>query len=128
MKKLTKKYLINAPLEQVFEALTNPDLIEKWSGAPAIMEPKPGGVFSLWNSEVYGKNKIVRKDRITQEWLADDWDMPSKVTMVLKKYGYSTVIEIQHEDIPENDYENIEDNWDTYYLKPLQKMLECAKV
>jgi len=128
MKKLTKKYFINAPLEQVYEALTNPDVIEKWSGAPAIMEAKSGGVFSLWNSEVYGKNKQVHKNRITQEWLTDDWDAPSKVTLVLKKKGYSTIIEIKHEDIPEYDYENIENSWDTYFMRPLQKLLECEWV
>jgi activator of HSP90 ATPase len=128
MKNLTKKYIIDAPVEKVYEALTDADLIEQWSGAPAIMEPKPGGVFSLWNSEVYGKNRQVRKNKIIQEWIAEDWEDPTKVTFILKRNGYSTVLELKHENIPENSYELVEDNWDNYYLNPLRKLLECSSV
>ena len=48
MKNFKKYYIISAPPEDVFLALTNPATIHLWSGEEAEMSTEAGAEFSLW--------------------------------------------------------------------------------
>lgn len=124
MKSLTKQYQINASSEEVYKALTNLSMIEKWSGQPAEMDIKPGGKFSLWGRSIHGINKEVSKNKITQDWQEKNWKIPSKVTFNIREENGTTYLELIHDDIPEDSFNSIDKGWDEYYLGPLKKMLE----
>ena len=56
MKDYKKYYIIPAPPEEVYLALTNAPTIQLWTGAEAEMTTEPGSEFSLWDGNVVGKN------------------------------------------------------------------------
>jgi uncharacterized protein YndB with AHSA1/START domain len=101
--------VIDAPVEKVFQAFIDPELLTRWSGAPTpVIEPRVGGAYSYgWTYEVDGRqvtsgpthiieyeenHKLVtdwpdwRGDpevpvqRVT--WLFDDLDGKTRVTVI----------------------------------------------
>lgn len=120
-------YSINiaADPEEVFSALTNPFQIELWSGYPAEMKAEEGFVFSLWEGDICGVNLEVKPNRLLrQEWFFGDTAEPSIVTLVLKREGDSTRVELSHTNIPDEVYEEITEGWREYYLGSIKGMLE----
>ena len=56
MKDYKKYYIIPAPPEEVFGALTHEGTIQLWTGEKAEMSTEPGSEFSLWEGSIVGKN------------------------------------------------------------------------
>lgn len=123
-KTLVKKYAIEAPLEDVFTALTDRHHIEEWSGDIADMDARTGGKFSLWNGNIVGKNIEVSKNKILQEWKEETWDEYSRVSMKLYENGNATYVELLHKDIPGETFSHIGEGWDDYFFGPLKEYVE----
>jgi len=126
MKTLKKVYVINSPVEKVWEALVNSVIIEKWGAGPAKMRDEESFEFSLWGGEIFGKNtKIIKNKLLVQDWFGGKWDDPSVATFKLSPLGEGkTQIEFFQENIPDKELEEIDRGWDEYYLGPLKKYLE----
>lgn len=125
MKTINQKYIINAPLEKVWEALTKSEKIKIWSGANANMSDKIGADFKLWDGDIFGKNiKVIKNKKLVQEWFAGKWDKPSIVTFNLKQRNGKTIVELIHKDVPDSEYKDIENGWKDYYMVPLKKLVE----
>lgn len=128
MKTIVQNYDIDAPIEKVWEALVNTKEIEGWGGGPAIMDDKESTKFSLWGGDVHGTNIEVEKfKKLVQEWYGGEWKEPSIVTFKLQKLGSSTKLELLHENIPDEEYEDIDQGWQDYYLGPLKRYVEQDK-
>ena len=54
MKDFKKYYHLPAIPEEVYLALTNPAIIQLWSGEKAEMSTEPGSEFSLWDENIVG--------------------------------------------------------------------------
>jgi len=124
MSVIKKSYRIAAPSGLVFLALTNKDYIEEWSGDAAEIKAKPGGEFSLWDGAIVGKFTSISDTEISQDWKEEDWDAYSKVVFRIHAKGDSTVLEMEHTDVPEDKVESIDEGWDDYYLLPLKELVE----
>jgi activator of HSP90 ATPase len=124
MKSLNQTYHIDASVDDVFDALTVPEIMEEWSGAKASMDPVPGGEFSLWGGDIHGKNLEISRHRIVQEWFGGDWDEPSIVTFDIIQSPEGTIVELKQERIPDEDYHAIEEGWEKYYLGQIQGLFE----
>lgn len=125
MKKITKKYLINAPVEKVWESLIDPKIIEKWGAGPAEMSEEIGFNFKLWGGDVHGKNtKVVKNKVLVQDWYGGEWNEPSKAIFTLTKKGEGTLLEFVNENVPDEEAKNIDSGWDDYYLGPIRDYLE----
>jgi activator of HSP90 ATPase len=124
MKNFSKEYRIKSSLENVYQALTQPEIIGQWSGAKAQMDLSPGGKFSLWNGSIFGNNLEVSQNKIVQDWQTDDWDAPTKVTFLLTEDDGEVLIKLQHQGIPDKSYKSISKGWDGYYMGPLKDLLE----
>ncbi|OGE44120.1 hypothetical protein A3B45_04190 [Candidatus Daviesbacteria bacterium RIFCSPLOWO2_01_FULL_39_12] len=125
MKSIQQKYIINAPLAKVWQALVDPSLIEDWGGGPAKMGDQAGFEFELWGGDIYGKNiEVVPQSKLVQEWTAGEWNQPSKVTLTLSGKGNKTTVELLHEDVPDGETLEFEDGWKTNYLGPLKEYAE----
>lgn len=124
MKDFKKYYQLPAPPEEVFLALTNPAVIRLWSGAEAEMSTEPGSEFSLFEDSISGKNLEFEKGKkIVQEWYFNQ-ETPSIVTIKLHPDKNGTSVELRHTNIPDDDYENIIDGWNTIYLPALAEFYE----
>ena len=116
---------IAAEPEEVFAALTTPFQIELWSGYPADMKPEAGYVFSLWEGDITGVNlEVVPNKKLVQEWFFGEQEESSIVTLLLKKQGPKTLVELTHIHIPVDVYEEITEGWKEYYLGSVKNMLE----
>lgn len=125
MKVINQKYIINASSDKVWEALINPNLIKKWSGADAVMDDKIGTIFKLWDGDIFGKNiKVEKEKKLVQEWYGGKWDKPSILTFTLKDLGNKTKVDLLHEDVPDNEAKDIESGWKDYYMNPLKDLVE----
>ncbi len=126
MTSLTQTYHIDASVENVWDALVNPDTIEAWGGVPANMSDRLVA-FTLWDGEIHGKNlKVVKEKELVQEWYA--WDQSlgaSTVTFRLSTEGKETVVELTQTNIPESEYEDVEAGWRNFYMEPLIELVEA---
>jgi activator of HSP90 ATPase len=121
MKDFKKYYIISATPEEVYLALTTPATIHLWSGEPAEMSTEPGSEFSLWDGSITGKNiSFEEGKKIVQQWYFGDQQEPSIVTIKLHPHAQGTSVELRHTNIPDDDYEDIVDGWNTVYFASLQ--------
>ena len=101
MGKISKNYELNATPAAVFDALVNPDTIQKWSGAPANMTTEAGSKFSLFGGQIEGTNvEVSANKKLVQTWPSD-----TKVTITLVGNDDTTTAELLHEDIPSGEVE-----------------------
>ena len=125
MKDFKKYFILTAEPEDVFAAITNPFAIELWTGYSAIMDDKVGTEFSLWEGDISGINMdIVKNEKIVQEWYFGDQPEKSIVTIKLFKNKKGTQVELNHINIPDEDYENITEGWIKYYFGAIQEFLD----
>jgi activator of HSP90 ATPase len=120
MKDYKKYYLIPAPPEEVYLALTNPATLQLWTGDVAEMSTVPGSEFSLWEGDIVGKNiEFIEGKKIVQQWYFESTEVPSIVTIILHADKRGTSAELRHTNIPESEYENMVEGWDEYYFGAL---------
>ena len=121
MKDFKKYYIIPASPEDVFAALTNPATLQLWTGERAEMSLEPGSEFSLWEDSIVGKNIAFEENRkLVQEWYFGEQAELSVVTIVLHPHKHGTSVELRHTNIPDQDFDDIIEGWDTSYFGALQ--------
>lgn len=124
MKTLKQTYNIHADRQSLWNTLTNPKIIENWSGAKAEMDLTPGGEFKLWGGDIWGKNlETIPGEKLVQEWWGGKWEKPSKLTIVLTEAGNETMVHLFHEELPAKEYKAIEEGWKLYYWGPVKEYL-----
>ena len=125
MKDLRKTIHIKVPLEEVFNAITNPLTIELWSGYDARMESTPGSEFSMFDGDITGWIKTIEPPTVLEQvWDFGDQDNESLVRIELFEDSGKTRLELNHSNIPDEAFENIVSGWKNYYLGALKAYLE----
>lgn len=125
---IRKTYVIAAPTDKVWAALTDPDVIERWGGGPADMAAEPDFAFSLWGGSIFGTVVDVDPGRsMVQEWYGGNWDAPSIARFTLTAEAGGTRLDLENTGVPDEDASDIDAGWDDYYLGPVKALLEGAK-
>lgn len=121
MKSFKKYYKLFASPADVYNALTNPIMIEIWTGEKANFKAEPNTDFSMWDGAIVGKNVKFEMDRLIQQiWYFDN--VESKVTIKLHVDKKFTSVELTHENIPDDAYDNIAAGWDEDYFGALEEL------
>ncbi len=122
MKDYKKYYVLPATPEEVYLALTNPVSIEIWTGEAAEMTAEPGTEFSLWEGSIQGKNlEFEENKKLVQQWYFGEQEEPSIVTIKLHPDKRGTSAELKHTNIPDDDYNDIVEGWDSAYFGSLEE-------
>ena len=122
MKDFKKYYLLSAPPDEVYGALTMADTIEMWTGESAEMSHDSGTEFSLWDGSIVGKNlEFDPGKKIVQHWYFGEQSPDSIVTLILHPHKQGTSVELAHTNIPDEDYEDIVQGWNESYFGSLQE-------
>jgi uncharacterized protein YndB with AHSA1/START domain len=125
LKDFKKYYIIPAPPEDVYRALTVETTIELWTGDKAEMKPEPGTEFSMWDGSIVGKNlEFEEGKKIVQQWYFGEQEEPSIVTIKLHADKDGTSMEVRHTNIPDQDFEDIVDGWNGSYAAGLIEFYE----
>lgn len=125
MKTIKQTYLIEASVEKVWQALINPEVINKWGGGPATIAAEVDTDFKFWGGDIHGTiTEVIENQKLSQDWYGGDWSAPSKVTFHLSKTPQGTKLELLHDNVPDDEIDDIDDGWKRYYLGPIKELLE----
>ncbi len=120
MKDYKKYYVLPATPQEIYTAITNPLTLELWTGDPAVMSTEPGSDFSIWDGSIVGKNLEFEEDKkIVQQWYFDGEPEESIVTIKLHPHKDGTSVELRHTNIPDKDYKDFAEGWDSSYFGAL---------
>ena len=122
MKEFKKYYKLSASPSDIYNALTNPVMIEIWTGEPAVMSTEPGSDFSIWDGAIVGKNIEFEQDKkIVQEWSFGE-EVDSIVTIKLHSDKGGTNVEVHQTNIPDDAYDNMIEGWEIDYFGNLKEL------
>lgn len=125
MKDFKKYYHISATPEEIYMALTNPFTIQLWTGETAEMSTEPGSEFSIWEGSIVGKNlEFEDGKKIVQQWYFDGQPETSVVTIKLHPDKNGTSVELKHTNIPDTEYNDFVEGWDSMYFGSLADFFE----
>ncbi|MFN3604246.1 MAG: SRPBCC domain-containing protein [Leptonema sp. (in: bacteria)] len=126
---IEEKEWIHAPIEWVFEAITNSEWIDSWGGGPSKFHSKKGGKFFLWDGEIYGTViDLVKPNKISfslrEKFWPNDWkDSYVVIHLFVERSGTRMIL--QHSQFPEKKVKKKhEEGWGEYYIGPLKAYLE----
>ena len=123
MKNIKRYYVLNAEPKDIYNAITNKTMLEMWTGESAEMESITGSPFSLWGGSITGINvEFVENKKIVQQWFFGEDEVQSLVTMKLHSHRKGTGLELIHNNIPEEAFENISDGWDEDYFGAMNEL------
>lgn len=123
MRNIKRYYTLNAEPKDIYNAITNKEMLEMWTGESAEMEPTVGTNFSLWGGSITGINLEFEENRkIVQKWLFGEDEKESIVTMKLHPHKKGTSLELIHTNIPEEAFGNISDGWDEDYFGAMNEL------
>lgn len=125
MSTIQQTYIINAPVQKIWEALTSAEIAEQWGASPARVDGHEGGEFSYWDGDIHGVfTKLVPNELIEQDWYGHDnptWKYRAVFTFE-EKDGQTTVNLNFSGDI-QDEAKDIAD-WQDYYFNPIKELLE----
>ena len=123
MKDLKRYFLLSAERKDVYNALTNKKMLEIWTGEDAVMEPVPGTEFSLFGGSISGENREFEENKkIVQQWFFGEQSEESIVTIKLHPDKKGTSVELRHNNIPDEAFENISEGWEQDYFGALREL------
>jgi len=118
---------------RVYAALTDAEEFTKLTAfssmknaAPAQIARDPGGVFSLFNGHIVGRQlELVPAQRIVQAWRVVDWPEGaySIARFDLADRGGKARLVFDHTGFPRGLGEHLALGWRTNYWQPLEKYL-----
>lgn len=124
MKEFKKRYTLNALPHDVYNAMTNPLMIEIWTGEPVVMSTEPGSDFEIWDGAITGKNiEFIQDKLIVQKWFFGE-EEDSVVTIKLFPDKKGTQVELNQTNIPDNAFNNMVEGWDVDYFGNLKQLYE----
>ena len=121
---LHDEVVVKAAPQRIYELLLDSRQFTALTGAPAVIDPKPGGAFSLFGKLIEGRNiELVPNQRIVQAWRPASWEpgLYSIVKFELKPHNSETTIVLDHTGFPEGDFAHLEWGWNSHYWQPLRK-------
>lgn len=120
MKDFKKYYIVPTEPEDIYKALTTEITIRLWTGDTVEIDPQVGGEFSMWDGAITGKFiSLEPYSKIVQQWYFGEQEEPSMVTIKLHPVKKGTSFEVNHTNIPEEDYDDIIGGWDETYMASL---------
>ncbi len=122
---IKKEIRIEAPRETVFPFLTEPDLMIRWGGTEANLDPTPGGVYEVqMTGEARAVGEFVEVTPVSRVVFTWGWEgapadgVPpgsSTVAVDLRDDGGATILTLSHTGLPEAAVGDHAGGWD-YFL------------
>ncbi len=127
---IRKSIHINAPIEQVWDALTDPKAIGVWMMDTSVKSTRrTGGKFVYFSGATTGQyTEYTKPNKLAYTWRQQEWPKEwadSVVTWKLKADQTGTKVELSHTHFPNQaERDGHDEGWDAYWLGPMKKWLE----
>jgi uncharacterized protein YndB with AHSA1/START domain len=128
MPKIHQEVTFAVPPAVVYEALLNSATHSKFTGAPAEIDAKVGGMWSAYGGNISGQNvELVEGLRIVQTWRAGNWPAGSHtlVRFELSPEGKGTRLTLDHDAVTEEQAPHLEAGWEKMYWGPMRKFFSA---
>lgn len=121
---VTSSVYIEAPPERVWEYFTEPEAMVRWMGEYALLEPEPGGQFTVNIKGAPVRGRFVRLD--PPRWLLISWGyadsnrLPSGASTVevrLTPEGTGTRVDLEHRGLPPDEQPGHRIGWAHYLAR-----------
>jgi len=112
-----------APPDRIYKLLTDEKQFAAMSGAPAKIENRDGGTFSLFGGAIIGRNlELVDSTRVVQAWRDAAWapGFYSVVRFKLSATGGGTHLAFDQAGYPESDRASLVAGWKSHYWEPIK--------
>jgi uncharacterized protein YndB with AHSA1/START domain len=126
---IEREVRIRARAETIFPFFTDPELMVRWKGASATLDPTPGGVYRvLINDEHVALGEYLELDPphrllFTWGWEGEDATVPpgaSTVEITLTPEGEETLVRLVHRDLPSAESAESHGQGWIHYMERLQ--------
>jgi uncharacterized protein YndB with AHSA1/START domain len=114
----TTSVRIDATPDEVFPYLTDADLVTRWMGDYAELDPTPGGAYVLDINGVPIRGSFVEiepPNRLVFSWGVPGHDtLPpgsTTVEIVLTSDGAGTIVQLSHHDLPPDELPKHDTGW-----------------
>lgn len=127
LKTIQKTVTLPAPAEKLFDMYLSPRAHGAITGGPVTISRTPGSRFRAFGGMITGRTlQVVPKRLIIQSWRGKDWkygDIDSTLVISFWPDDNGGRIELVHVNVPEYDYDDVNEGWDRYYWKPWREYL-----
>ncbi len=118
---------IEAPIADVYQALTNPELLTRLTGMKAEMDVREGGRFNAWDNKSHGYIMcLIENQRIVQSWIHDEFPAGMYTTVIIDlsvmEHG-ATRVSFNHIGVPEDASGWLTESWKKDFWVPLSEHL-----
>lgn len=110
--------------QQLYRALTDKEMVQAFTGAPAILEVEKGGRISLMNGYVTGGFiELVPDKKIVKRWHLKTWPDAhfSEVTLEFQEKDGDTVLKFKQTGIPSSEFERTQEFWKVNYWQRIKQ-------
>lgn len=114
-----------ARVEDVFAALMDPRRVEAYTQSAVVLEPHPGGRFSLFGGNVTGEFVEVRaNERIVQKWRASSWPegLHSVVTIKFEESSGGVRLRLEQTGVPSGEAERTQQAWQENIFERIKRL------
>ena len=97
------------PPNYIYDALTNEEMISKYTQSKCKFEKKVGGSFEMYNGSITGKVVELQENKLLiLNWKFSNWKEPADIKMTIKpKEGNESQITILIKECPNRDANNL---------------------
>ncbi|HYM11932.1 MAG TPA: SRPBCC domain-containing protein [Bryobacterales bacterium] len=132
VRSLEQEVTFSASPHEVFEALLDAGKHSAFTGAPAEIERKPGGRFSLYGGQLSGVTvTFIQDQRILQQWRSANWPEGtfSHLYYILSPLdGGGTRLLLTQTGVPAQHFADINRGWHKYYWAKMAEYLRNEKI
>ncbi len=122
--------MLPATPQQVYDAWMTSAEHAKFTGQEALISPKVGGKFTIFDGWATGQNvELVPGKKIVQTWRGEDWPAGamSTITVQLVKAPKGTKLLFMQTGVPNSKAKDIAQGWREYYWQPLKEFFAMRK-
>jgi len=122
----TYKYVqsFKCPPTELYNVLTQPELLRAFTNSQVESDVKVGGKFSLFGGQISGEYlELVSNKKISQKWRSKSWPEGhhSIVTFVLNDKGDATELSLVQKGVPTSEFEKTSEGWQRYYWESIKR-------
>ncbi len=119
---------IPAPPHDVYDALIDGETHARFTGSPAMSDPRVGGKMTAHGEYISGKYlELDRPRRIVQTWRTSEWPDgydDSQLDISLSPSAKGTLLRMVHTKVPASLAPNYDSGWKEHYWQPLREHFE----
>jgi len=125
---IRQSVVLPASAEELFEMYLNPSTHMAITGAPVEIGDKRGFEFKAFDGALTStileviKPRLTIKSRRSVNFMAEDPD--STLILSFTSEGNEGRIDLVHLDVPDQDYDGVNQGWDKYYWTPWRTYLD----